>query len=173
MKLFVIFSLVIIFVIFLTSSAPSIAEDFNENNVEIIEDSKYEIFLHVITRNANGELISVTETLPCKSGRNCAEYMPHEITDYAFDTSLGKKEIIIIDNIKYEKVQFADTFRQVESSNMNEHELAARWAVEVCGNLIEKYGFECATIFQSRNATTYLEIDDITTTNWTVLKQMK
>ena len=37
MKLFVIFSLVIIFVIFLTSSTPSIAEDFNENNFEIIK----------------------------------------------------------------------------------------------------------------------------------------
>ena len=30
----------------------------------------------------------------------------HQVTDHVFDTLMGKKEIITIDNIKYERVQY-------------------------------------------------------------------
>ena len=33
-------------------------------------------------------------------------YIPHKISDHVFDTLMGKKEIVTIDNIKYEKVQY-------------------------------------------------------------------
>ncbi len=39
---------------------------------------------------------------PRKKTRN----LPLDITDDAFDTRFGKKEIVIADNIKYEKVQY-------------------------------------------------------------------
>ena len=32
--------------------------------------------------------------------------IPHQVTDHVFDTLMGKKEIVTIDNIKYEKVQY-------------------------------------------------------------------
>ena len=41
-------------------------------------------------------LISVTETTN-------GYYIPHNITDEAFDYHFGKKEIVVVDNIKYEK----------------------------------------------------------------------
>ena len=101
MKGFVMLLLGIIFVALITSSVPSSAIDDTSTI-----NSKFEIYLHAVVRNAQGELISVAETSQCKLGMNCSIYLPHEITDYAFDTLLGKKEIITIDNIKYEKVQF-------------------------------------------------------------------
>ena len=32
-------------------------------------------------------------------------YIPHNVTDYVFDEHLGKKEIVTINKMKYEKVQ--------------------------------------------------------------------
>ena len=84
-----------------------VSEDADKLNVVPTKDPKYKIYLHVVVRNAHGELVSIADTIPCQFGRNCSTYMPHEVTDYAFDTLLGKKEIITIDDIKYEKVQFS------------------------------------------------------------------
>ena len=33
-------------------------------------------------------------------------YVPHDVTDEAFDRNFGKKEIVTVDDIKYEKVQY-------------------------------------------------------------------
>jgi len=35
--------------------------------------------------------------------------IPHKVTDHVFDTLMGEKEIVTIDNIKYEKVQYTFT----------------------------------------------------------------
>ena len=73
MRIFVISLLGIIFVTMITSSIPHIIAD--ELDVVTTENSKYEIYLHVLVRNAQGELISIAETLPCESGDYCSEYM--------------------------------------------------------------------------------------------------
>ena len=199
MKGFAIPLLGVIFVILITSSVPSIAvddpvdnkevsEDADKLNIVPTEDPKYKIYLHVIVRNAQSELISVTETLPCQFGSNCFEYMPkcylcreaHEVTDYAFDTLLGKKEIIAIDNIKYEKVQFSDSSEQTVTTityynqylfDRYDREPTGRWVVEICGEVLKKFGFECAQIFQSRTSVVWLEVGDVTTTYWTILRE--
>ena len=58
-------------------------------------------------RDADGGLISVTESTN-------GYYIPHDITDQSFDKCFGadicKKEIVVIDNKKYEKIQFTDKF---------------------------------------------------------------
>ena len=178
MRIFVISLLGIIFVTLITSSIPHIIAD--ELDVVTTEDSKYEIYLHVLVRNAQGELISVAETLPCESGDYCSEYMDHEVTDYAFD-KLGKKEIVTVDNIKYEKIQFSDsygltadtiTFHNQYLFDMYDREPAGRWVVEICGEALNKFGFECAKIFQSRTSIVWLEVGDVTTSNWTILKKI-
>ena len=64
-----------------------------------IKDSEYRFHLQVEYRDADGRLISVIESTN-------GYYIPHDITDEAFDTHFGKKEIVIVDNIKYEKVQY-------------------------------------------------------------------
>ena len=180
MKTFTISLLGIIFVALITSSIPPITADESFDNEESFEDSKYKIYLHVLVRNAQGELVTVAETLPCELGSYCSEYMDHEVTDYAFD-ELGKKEIITIDDIKYEKIQFSDSYGKTANTityynqylfDMYDREPTGRWVVEICGESLNKFGFECAKIFQSRTSIVWLEVGDVTTSNWTVLKKI-
>ena len=189
MKGFVILLLGVIFVALITSSLPSSAvDDLGGNNV-ISEDAdkldvvptkspEYKIYLHVIVRNAQDQLVSVSETMN-------GSYFEHEITDYAFDHGLvlvssydvksdtiilptsDKKEIIIIDNMKYEKVQYSDSYMF-----NSENELTSKWALNVCGEHVRKYMDGCARIFGTSTITVvYLEVDDVITTNWTVLRE--
>ena len=180
MKTFTISLLCITFVALITSSIPPITADESFDNEESFEDSKYKIYLHVLVRNAQGELVTVAETLPCELGSYCSEYMDHEVTDYAFD-ELGKKEIITIDDIKYEKIQFSDSYGKTANTityynqylfDMYDREPTGRWVVEICGESLNKFGFECAKIFQSRTSIVWLEVGDVTTSNWTILKKI-
>ena len=119
MKKFTILFLSIVFVALIVSSIQSVTADhlepgigifIDEQDVELAttEDSKYQVYLQVVIRNGDDQLINVTE-----STANGA-YIPHKITDHVFDTLMGEKEIITIDNIKYEKVQyiFSPTLKQ-------------------------------------------------------------
>ena len=55
-----------------------IFEDENSVNLALTIDSKYKIYVQVIIRNAQDQLVSVSETMHGK-------YIPHEITDFIFD----------------------------------------------------------------------------------------
>ena len=182
MKGFVILLLGVIFVALITNSVPSIvtgdsggnnadSEDVDKLNIISTESPKYQIYLDVVVRNAHGELVSVTDAIPCQFGRNCSTYMPHEVTDYAFDTLLGKKEIVIIDNIKYEKVQFSTSSDNQWLFDMYDREYTGVWEVEICGEPIKKYGYECTKIFWVRTGLVFLEVNDVTTANWTILRE--
>ena len=81
-------------------SGKGIFKDRSEVDLVTTENTNYQVYLQAVLRNGDGQLISVTENT--KTGA----YIPHEISDYVFDTLMGEKEIIIIDNIKYEKVQY-------------------------------------------------------------------
>ena len=72
-------------------------------NIIDTKDSKYQIYLQAIIRNADGQLINVTESI------SNGAYIPHRITDQAFDMVFGKKTEIIIDGLKYEKVEYVYT----------------------------------------------------------------
>ena len=65
-----------------------------------IETSNYQVYLQTVLRNGDGQLINVIETTAT------AAYIPHKITDDIFDMLMVKKEIVTIDNIKYEKIQY-------------------------------------------------------------------
>jgi hypothetical protein len=102
----------VIFAILIGCSTQSVTADHVEpgdgiyknygdvNIVTTTKDSKWQVNLQLILRTSDGQLINVTE-----STANGA-YISHEITDHVFDTFMGEKEIITIDNIKYEKVQY-------------------------------------------------------------------
>ena len=80
-----------------------IYKDTSDVNLTITQDSKWKVNLQIILRTGDGQLINVTE-----STTNAA-FIPHRITDHVFDTLMGEKEIITIDNTKYEKVQYTFT----------------------------------------------------------------
>jgi len=134
----------------------------NEKEINTIstEDSKYQIYLTVVIRNAQGELISITEAIR-------GIHIAHEITDSVFNEKLGEKEVIMIDDIKYEKVQF------VVSHDFPEDivKLKAKWTFPICGE-IGGHSDVCVPVFQVNTDAVYIEEDDDAKNYWTVLREM-
>ena len=175
MKEFVILLLGITLVLSLTYSVESVTADhlepgrgiFNsENQVNLIldKDSKYRIHLIVEVRNAQGQLISVTE----KTGGNV---IPHKITDHVFDDLMGEKEIVTIDDIKYEKVQYSgkpDMKKLVEIYNRPSHYIG-HWVVTLCST-IDNHGYTCIDPFSTSTAFVSLVEDNVVQNHWTILR---
>ena len=188
----------IAFVILLASSIQSISADHTEPGIGIFKDeslvtliqtqnTNYLVYLQIQVRNGDGQLINVTEST--KSGA----YIPHELTDHVFDTLMGQKEIIVIDNIKYEKVQYAfsPTLEErwvglypIFSENLNiKYEVDENvrvkmdkkikdysiWKIHYCATF-EGHGFSCIPIFQDLVPLMTLEQHDIITHQWTILR---
>jgi len=152
-------------------------------------DSNYEVNIQTILRNGDGQLINVTE-----STANGA-YISHEITDRVFDTLMGEKEIITIDNIKYEKVQyiFSPTLEQrflglypifsaitlefisepgPQSIKLyEESQDYSIWKIHYCAEF-EGHGLHCIPIFQVLVPTMTLEPSDVVTHQWTILREL-
>ena len=109
-KKFLIGLLSTVFVALIACSIQSISADHesdkgifkNESEVNLVTtaNTDYQVYLQAVLRNGDGQLINVTENT------KTAAYIPHEIADYVFDTLMGEKKIITIDNIKYEKVRY-------------------------------------------------------------------
>jgi hypothetical protein len=164
-----------IFVLLLANSTESVAADhlepgqgifINENliNLVTIKDSKYQVHLQVEVRNAQGQLISISETTNVK-------YIPHKITDNTFNTMLGKKEIITIDSMKYEKIRFEgihDIEQLIQPSNRPSHFIGS-WVIWVCTE-IDNHGFTCIFPWQANTAMVSLEEDDVVKNYWTILR---
>ena len=196
-KKFTIILLGVIFIALIAGSIQSISADHllpgqgifkNETEVNLLETkgTNYQVYVQIIIRNGDGQLINVTE-----STANAA-YIPHKITDDVFDTLMGEKEIVVVDNIKYEKVQYTytppleyryiglypifseisfkfgvDTVAKMHEKN-KEYSL---WKIHYCAP-IEGHGYECIPIFQVLVSTMTLEPDDVVTQHWTILREL-
>ena len=189
----------VIFVTLLAGSAQSVAGDHLEPgqgiyvsdglvNLVKTKDTNYEVYLHVITRTGDGQLISVVENMMD------AAYIPHEITDRVFDTKMGKKEIVTIDNIKYEKVQYmfspsiehrfvglypiaSEITLEFEA---NKDDMAkmhstikdyAIWKIHYCGDF-KDHGIDCIPIFQTLVPNMTIEPTDTIEQQWTILREI-
>ena len=190
----------VIFVVLVACSIQSISADhlepgpgifIDESDVEIVKtkNTNYLVYLQAILRNGDGQLISVVE-----STAN-AGFIPHEITDHVFDTLMGKKEIVTIDNIKYEKVQYIfsptlehrfiglypifletnlefvsepgfDTIKMYE-----ENKDYSIWKIHYCATF-KGHGFQCIPIFQVLVPTMTMEPQDVVTQQWTILREL-
>ena len=169
-----VFLLSIIFVLAACSTHSISADDSTDNQETLMdkgdtritttEDSKYQLHIQVILRNAEGHLIGVTEG-------TYGLYVPHKLTDNSFDTLFGEKKIVTVDGIKYEKVQFGRDFNAM--NYLGDSGVGGLWLVEVCGQLSnELLDTECANIFEVRTNQVVLEVGDIITTNWVILRTM-
>ena len=198
-KKFTIALLGAIFVALITCSIQSVSADHesdegifkdkSEVNLVTTQDSDYQVYLQAVLRNGDGQLINVTENT------KTAAYIPHEIADYVFDTLMGEKEIVTIDNIKYEKVQytFSPTLEQrwigmypifeevpikIKVEGLAEDEVFnvtkdhALWKIHYCANFssIGHDGLQCIPIFQVLVPTITLEPGDVVTHQWTILR---
>ena len=191
----------VIFITLIAGSVQSVTADHlepgqgiykDENSVNLVstKDSKYQIYIQVQVRNEQGQLVSISEA-------SRGNYLPHEMTDYVFNEKLGKKEIIIIDNIKYEKVQytFSPTLEQrwigmypifeevpikIKVEGLAEDEVFnvtkdhALWKIHYCADFssIGHHGLQCIPIFQVLVPTITLEPGDVVTHQWTILRIM-
>ena len=190
----------VIFVTLIAGSVQSISADHLEQdqgifvddaevNLATTEDSNYQVYLQMVLRNGDDQLINVTE-----STANGA-YISHEITDHVFDTLMGEKEIITIDNIKYEKVQyiFSPTLEQrflglypifsaitlefisepgPQSIKLyEESQDYSIWKIHYCAEF-EGHGLHCIPIFQVLVPTMTLEPSDVVTHQWTILREL-
>ena len=169
-----------------------IFKDRSNVNLADTKNTNYQVYLQVVHRNGDGQLISIIE-----STAN-AGHISHKLTDDIFDTLLGKKEIIIIDNIKYEKVQytFSPTLEQrwmtmypiLEQITINinvEGDAATQinkkikdhniWKIHYCAdfaNIGHHDGLQCIPIFQVLVPTMTLEPTDVITQHWTILREL-
>jgi len=198
MKWLVMPLLGVIFVVLLACSIQSISADHesgkgifkDRNEVELVttENTNYQVYLQAVLRNGDGQLISVTENT------QTGAYIPHEITDYVFDTLMGKKEIVTIDNIKYEKVQYifsptleyrfiglypifseaniefvSERGTNVEDELYEENKVYSIWKIHYCATF-KGHGFSCIPIFQDLVPTMTLAQHDIVIHQWTILR---
>ena len=151
MKKIVILLLGTIFVLLLVNSVESVAADHlepgegiwkDENHINLIstKDSKYHVYLQVEVRNAQGQLISISETTN-------VNHIPHEITDNTFDTLMGEKEIVTIDNIKYEKIQYTGILdiEQLLPPPKKPSHFIGNWVISLC-SVFDKHGYTLSLI---------------------------
>ena len=211
MKKFTVALLSVIFVALIACSIQSISADHLEpgpgifkdaNEVELvsywttesatIQGSSYQVYLQTVIRNGDDQLISVIEVT------RTGAFVRHEITDYVFDTLMGEKEIITIDNIKYEKVQytFSPTLEQrwmgmypiLEQININikvEGDALVQinkktkdyslWKIHYCADFADighHDGLQCIPVFQVLVPTLTLEPTDVVIQQWTILREL-
>ena len=200
MKKFTALLLSVILVTLIAGSVQSISADHLEQdqgifvddaevNLATTEDSNYQVYLQMVLRNGDDQLINVTESTANGS------FIPHKITDHVFDTLMGEKEIITIDNIKYEKVQyiFSPTLEQrflglypifsaitlefisepgPQSIKLyEESQDYSIWKIHYCAEF-EGHGYHCVPIFQVLVPTMTLEPSDVVTHQWTILREL-
>ena len=202
MKKFTIALLSAVFVALIAGSIQSISADHesgegifkdkSEVNLADTKNTNYQVYVQVVHRNVDGQLISIIE-----STAN-AGHISHKLTDDIFDMLMGKKEIITIDNIKYEKVQYtiSPTLEQrwmgmypilgnPITININvEGDAAAQinkkikdhnvWKIHYCADFanIGHDGLRCIPIFQVLVPTMMLEPTDVITQHWTILREL-
>ena len=201
-KKFTIVLLSVVFVALIACSIQSVSADHessegifkSEHEVELVTttNTNYQVYLQAVLRNGDGQLINVTENT--KTGA----YIPHEISDYVFDTLMGEKEIITIDNIKYEKAQYTFSptleqrwmgmypiFEQIKINIEMEGDALVQmnkkikdyslWKIHYCAdfaNIGHHDGLQCIPVFQVLVSTITLEPTDVITQQWTILRDM-
>ena len=176
MKKFTIVLSSIIFVILISCSVQSVVadhlkpgegiyKDYGDVILATTQDSEWQVILQIILRTSDGQLINVTESF------GTAAYIPHEITDHVFDTLMGEKEIITIDNIKYEKVQYTgmlDIEQLLPPSKKPSH-FIGNWVISLC-SVFDKHGYTCISPWQANSSFVSLEEDDIVKNYWNILR---
>ena len=163
----------------------------NPGEVELVttEGTNYQIYLQVVIRNADGQLINVTESTAHGS------FIPHMISDHVFDTLMSEKEIITIDSIEYEKGQwwFSPSLEQrfiglypifseitlnfvSEPGDDTKKMYGSKkdfsiWKIHYCAEW-ENFGYSCIPVYQVLVPNMTLEPTDTIEQQWTILRQL-
>ena len=156
-------------------------------NLVVSTDTKFQVYLQAVIRNEDGQLINVTESTATGA------YIPHKITDDVFDNLMGEKEIVTIDNIKYEKAQYAYTptleqrfiglypiyteialeftYEEGTLAKMQRDKDYSLWKIHHCATF-KGHGYDCIPVFQVLVPTMTLQTGDVLTQQWTILRML-
>ena len=189
----------VMFISLMADSIQSIYADHAESGTGIFKDdesvtlietinTEYLVYLQIQVRNGDGQLISVTESTATGA------FIDHKITDHVFDTLMGQKEIVVIDNIKYEKVHYVfnpTLIQRTVGYYPIFSELTVKYDVEEGAykkmNEVKKnytinkihycaefdgHGYRCIPIFQVLIPTITLEPHDTPYQQWTILREL-
>ena len=182
MKKFTIVLLGAIFITLIANSIQSVtADDSALLGVNIIptKDSEFQVHLQVVIRDSQGQLVSVTESisgwttvaLPGKMITGIVivdnKQVMTNLTDNVFDKEV-EKEIVTVDDIKYEKVQYVVKDRH--------YKVPYKLMFFIPAIIEVSYGSETiivdAFIFQAFVPLVYLEDDDVVDTQWTIFRKL-
>ena len=192
MKKFACVLLCTIFTILITSSIQYIYADHtlgdngifkDQNAVNLVSsnDSEYIIHVQIVVRNAEGQIVSVTE-------KTHGKYIPHEMTDEIFHNSLDTGKLVKIDKIVYEKGIDQSTWTPgTPTGNVQKftfpysiHDIQSGWGLQYCidvknwsgkkdhGNA---QGLSCLPFFTVITGGVTIAEDDVFTLYWTILKK--
>ena len=159
--------------------------DAGSVNLIVSTDTKFQVYLQAVIRNEDGQLINVTENTATGA------YIPHKVTDDVFDTLMGKKEIITIDNVKYEKVQYTHTptleqrfiglypiyteialeftYEEGTLATMQLDKDYSLWKIHHCATF-KGHNYDCIPVFQVLVPTMTMQGGDVLTQQWTILR---
>ncbi len=145
-------------------------EDFQTERMVSLESDGYKVHLQVVVRDSQGQLVNVVETT---HAWKLSVWLPDGkrvpwLTDAIFDYILSEKEIITIDNIKYEMGQYIDTPKLsllAFDKNTTFHIL------HFCGDF-EGYGNLCLPAFEALTPQTNIMEGDVIVNQWTILRPM-
>ena len=174
-----------IFMTLIISSIQSVtADDATLIGVNIIptEDSEFQVHLQVVVRDSEGQLVSVTEstngwTTIALQGKTIPgivmvddKQVTTNLTDNVFNEEV-EKEIVTVDGIKYEKVQWIDTTSSCEVETCQDiHQNVGAWNINFYGDF-NKFGFLNIPLFQAMTSNVILEDEDNIVNQWTVLRE--
>ena len=87
---------------------------------------------------------------------------------------MGKKEIVTIDNIKYEKVQGTNSGGYTSDERNKKTKEYSIWKIHTCADFsnIGHGKHQCISIFQVLLPTITLELGDVATQEWTILREL-
>ncbi len=180
MEKFTIVLLSTIFITLITGSVQYVTADHVEEfgqgifkdeyslNSAFSKDSKYQIYLHVIIRNAQDQLVSVSEATH-------GYYLPHQFTDQMIDKMQPgdnlSKEIVIIDKMKYEKIHLIDTYDEQTVDTEIGVDIRTKWTFTV-DEYIDGHGLMRLPIFKVSVPVHPIAVDDVLTLHWTILREL-
>ena len=131
-----------------------------------IAGSEYQFHLQTVLRDSDSRLISVTESTN-------GYYIPHDRTDRGFTTCFGKnickKEIVDIDNEKYEKIQFT-SFPGIQK----DERMVLMFSIvgKVSTTIDNEIIMVDVPAFQAFVPLVYLDDDTMIANQWTIFKKI-
>ena len=165
----------------LVVSSAQVAVSFHDNEslVEPDRDPRYQLYLQTVVRDTEGQLLSVSEEtiawilMPALPD---GVQIPGLVDRMIDNNMVAEKEVIIIDNVKYDKLQWK-TDVIIDNERLTSLGAAkvgmfsgAIW--KFCGDFKQEYGNLCIPLLEARTPQIHIADGNVVTNQWTILRAM-